>query len=74
MPEVFTDKNKKKHASLAKSGERNGRAKLTAEDVINIRKLHDEGITNSELYKMYPQVSTTSIRDIINKKTWKNLL
>ena len=74
MSEVFTEENKKKHASLARSGEKNGRAKLSAEDVIMIRQLHREGITNSELYKAYPQVSKTSIRDIINGKTWKNLL
>ena len=27
-----------------------------------------------ELYTLYPQVSTTTIRDIINFKTWKNLI
>ena len=74
MPEVFTEENKKNHASLARQGENNGRAKLTKEDVLNIRRLHDEGISNSELYKLYPQVTPTSIRDIINKKTWKSLL
>lgn len=74
MPEVFTEENKKKHASLARQGEKNGRAKLTKEDVLNIRRLHDEGISNSKLYKIYSQVTPTSIRDIINKKTWKSLL
>lgn len=74
MPEVFTEENKKKHASLARQGEKNGRAKLTKEDVLNIRRLHDEGVSNSELYKIYSQVTPTSIRDIINKKTWKSLL
>lgn len=74
MPEVFTEANKKQHASLARSGDRNGHAKLNAADVIKIRQLHQDGITNSELYKAYPQVSKTTIRDIINGKTWKNLL
>lgn len=74
MPEVFTEENKKLHASLARSGEKNGRAKLTSNDVLKIRQLHKEGVTNSELYKAYPQVSKVSIRDIINGKTWKNLL
>lgn len=74
MPEVFTKENRKKHSSISKAGERNGRAKLTKEDVINIRKLYNEGKTNSELYALYPQVTPTSIRGVINNKTWKNLL
>lgn len=74
MPEVFTKQNKKIHASLKRSGSNNSHAKLTAEDVKNIRRLHSDGKTNKELYTLYPQVSTTTIRDIINFKTWKNLI
>ena len=74
MPEVFTEENKHKHSGRSKAGSLNGRSKLTEEQVINIRKLHKEGVSNSELYKAYPQVSPTSIRDIINGKTWKYLL
>ena len=74
MPEVFTKENKHFQASTSHSGENNGRSKLTKEDVIKIRKLHEEdNISNSEIYKMYPQVSTASIRNIINYKTWKTL-
>lgn len=74
MPEVFTEENKHKHSGRAKSGSLNGRSKLTEEQVIEIRRLNKEGVSNSELYKAYPQVSPTSIRDIINGKTWKHLL
>ena len=74
MPEVFTEENKKKHHGLTKQGARNPKAKLSEEEVIEIRKLHENGISNSELYKAFPQVSTVSIRDIINGKTWKHLL
>lgn len=74
MPEVFTEDNKKKHSSLARAGANNGRAKLTEDDVRKIRQLHNEGVPNKELYALYPQVSTTSIRDIINFKTWKKVL
>ena len=74
MPEVFTKENKHFQASISHSGENNGRSKLTKEDVIKIRKLHEEdNISNSEIYKMYPQVSTVSIRNVINYKTWKTL-
>ena len=74
MPEVFTEENKKIHSSLKRSGSNNSHAKLTPEDVKLIRKLHNDGMSNKELYTLYPQVSTTSIRDIINFKTWKNLI
>lgn len=74
MPEVFTKENKHLHASVAHSGTNNGRAKLSSEEVLTIRKLYKEGSTTSELYKAYPQVSTTTVRNIINGKTWKNLL
>ena len=74
MPEVFTPENRKKHSSYKNQGSFNGHAKLTEEDVLNIRQLHKDGVTNSELYKLYPQVTPSSIRNIINGKTWKNLL
>ena len=73
-PEVFNEKNKKIHASLKRSGSNNSHAKLTAEDVKTIRKLHKEGKSNKELYTLYPQVSTVAIRDIINYKTWKKII
>lgn len=74
MPEVFTEQNRKAHSKMGRSGARNGRAKLTEEDVRTIRKLWKEGITRQELYQKYPQVNPVSIRDIINNKTWRNLL
>lgn len=73
MPEVFTKENQDFHAGLGSIGARNGRAKLAEKDVKNIRQLHREGKSNSEIYVLYPQVSKTSIRDIINNKTWKNI-
>lgn len=69
MPEVFTKENKHKHSSRSKSGSLNGRAKLTEKDVITIRKLYKEGMTTSELYEKYPQVTKTTIRGVINNKT-----
>lgn len=74
MPEVFTEENKKKHRSLKRSGSNNSHSKLTAEDVKKIRQLHNDGVKNTDIYPLYPQVSTTTIRDIINFKTWKNLI
>lgn len=71
MPEVFTEELKHYHSGLSKKGSLNGRAKLTWEDVKKIRQMHNDNISNNEIYKMYPQVSTTSIRNVINNKTWK---
>lgn len=55
-------------------GTLNGRAKLKEQDVLKIRELNKKGIDNSEIYKFYPQVTKTTIRDIIDYKTWKHLL
>ena len=74
MPEVFTDEMRHYHSSLGKQGQRNSKAKLTKEDVINIRNLHKQNVPNKQIYAMYPQVSTTTIRSIINGTTWKSLL
>lgn len=74
MPEVFTEENRHLHSSLSKQGSLNGRAKLTEDDVRLIRKLWNEGISRKELYEKYPQVNPTTIRGVINNKTWKNIL
>nr|DAL45328.1 MAG TPA_asm: intron associated endonuclease [Caudoviricetes sp.] len=74
MPEVFTEKNKHLHHSLGHSGEKNGKSKLTENDVRRIRELHKEGKTNKEIHELFPQVTTTSIRNIVNGKTWKTLI
>lgn len=77
MPEVFNEENKRKHHLMIKqshSGENNGRSKLTKEDVLKIRELKEKNkLTNNEIYKLYPQVSSVSIRNILNYKTWVNL-
>lgn len=74
MPEVFTEENRKKHSGLGKKGERNGRSKLTEQDVLKIRDLHKQSVSNSEIYKLYPHLTPTSIRAVINEETWTYLL
>ena len=73
MPEVFTKENRHYHAGLSKSGELNGKAKLTEAQVRDIRNKWENGYTRAQLYKLYPFVNTSTIRNIINYKTWKNL-
>ena len=36
--------------------------------------MKNNGKTLKEIYNLYPQVSTASIRNIINYKTWKYIL
>lgn len=53
---------------------KNGKSKLTENDVRRIRELHKEERTNKEIHELFPQVTTTSIRNIVNGKTWKTLI
>ena len=48
------------------------RNKLTAEDVLNIRKLISEGLKVSTLAEQY-RVSTQTVRDLKNYKTWSHI-
>lgn len=53
------------------SGEKNGRAKLTAAQAAEIRRLHDEdGLGSHRLASRYGLARTT-IRSIIARKTWR---
>ncbi len=71
MPEVFTEENRKAHASLAKQGSRNGRAKLTEQDVRKIRELRKQNVSYDELSKIYPQVKVSSIKMLLMEKLGK---
>ena len=71
MPEVFTPENKHFQASFSHSGEKNGRAKLTREDVEDIRTMFEtENKGRAEICKKYPQVSRNAINDILAYRTW----
>lgn len=66
-----------KHArqtGLIKSiqGSKNYKAKLTEDDVINIRRLFKEGKNYSELSKLYG-ISYSGIYGIIKNKIWKHI-
>lgn len=66
-------KEKMSKSHIGKSdGERNANSKLKEKDVINIIKLFSEGLTTTEILKLY-NVSIATIRDIISGRTWKNI-
>lgn len=43
-------------------------------NMIIAKAIKKYGVQNTEIYKLYPQVSKVTIRDIINNKTWTHLL
>ena len=53
----------------AKRGSAHHKSKLTEEDVLNIRRLHDDGTPNKELADQY-SVSSTTISNIVARTTW----
>lgn len=56
-------------------GELNGRAKLTQEDVIFIRKKYSEGISRNECYQFFKdKISESGFGRVWLGQTWKNIM
>lgn len=73
MPEVFSPEIKKKRKFKKFGGINNPNAKISEQDVLNIREMFKEGKTQKEISLYYPQISYYTINDIIRRKTWKNI-
>ena len=58
--------------SVARQGERNGRAILTENDVLNIRSLYDNGTTIADIARKYNRGHST-ILNIVHRHTWKHI-
>jgi lambda repressor-like predicted transcriptional regulator len=74
--EWCTGKENAKHASdnkLTVFGEKHPKSILTEQNVLQIRKLYQDGLTIRELSKRY-NVAYPTIRDTISKRRWKHLL
>lgn len=67
------DKGRDKHDGIAIQGELNGRAILKEQDVIEIRKLLDEGHTQQLIADMY-NVTREAIKKIKLKQSWRHIL
>jgi hypothetical protein len=63
---------KGRHRSRAHPGEKNGRAKLTAEDVRTIRRLHAEGVTQYRLCVMF-NLGDSHLTRIIQRRAWRGV-
>lgn len=58
--------------SDSKKGQNNNKAKLTSDDVINIRNLFGQGITYKEISNMY-SVNKPAIFKIVKRINWKHI-
>lgn len=66
--------NRKYFSSVANSGTGSAKAKLTKEDVIDIRNRYDNlQETVVQIQKDYPQVTKQTIRRVVNRQTYKNI-
>lgn len=80
--EWVTRKENMQHASsLGKLGGTKGmfvgsksvRSKVKEEDVIQMRKLKEEGFSSNQIQKMFPNLGARHIRDILNRIYWKHI-
>lgn len=71
MPEVYTKENAEAHRHTKKPSNTNS-AKLTKEQVLEIRKRYDNGESSKALSKEYG-VSQVTISRIGLRQTWKNI-
>lgn len=53
-------------------GEKNNKAKLTGDQVIHLRKLHDQGL-NYERLAEYFNIDPSNASLIVKRKTWKHI-
>lgn len=67
-----SEETKQKMINSAKKGEDNKTSKLTELDVLEIRKLHNEGYSSRKISKMF-NVVKSNILFIIHRKTWKHI-
>ena len=70
------------HYSQSKQGEKNGRAVYTVQQVLEMRKMYDEGSSIADIIRFYyPKLCTvkkyknihSTISSICRRKTWKNI-
>ena len=68
----ISEETKQKMINSAKIGEDNKTSKLTELDILEIRRLHNEGYASRKLAKMF-NVVKSNILFIIHRKTWKHI-
>lgn len=71
MPVKHSNKTKKKMSRM-RTGECNPGSKITWEDVRGIREKYNQGCSRKDLSKFY-NISLSTVRSIVNLKTWKEI-
>ena len=76
MPEVYTEENKKFHKNnTANTGSSNGRARLTEQDVKNIRLRRKKGENIRKVYEDYrDKITYGSFTNVWTYQNWKNII
>ena len=69
---TISEETRQKKIASAKRGENNFSSKLKTEDVLEIRKLNSEGISQRQLARQF-NVAKSSIANIIKRITWKHI-
>jgi hypothetical protein len=65
---------KGRHGGGARIGERNQNNRLTADAVVEIRRLHAAGLSYPEISQAVPKATITNVHLIVHGKTWRHLL
>lgn len=73
MPEVLTKENLALQGSIARRGDKNGRALITDEEAIDIREMFKSGKTREEILEKYPQYNRPSLNALLRGETFKHL-
>ena len=66
-------KTRQEYSSIANSGANNYGAKLTVENVLEIRKRYDAGESVKEIWQDFQIVTIESIRKVCKRLSWKNI-
>ena len=76
MPEVYTQENKEFHLhNTGNAGSTNGRARLTEQDVIEIRTRRKNGEKMTDVYENYKNLLTKgSFSNVWSYQNWKNIV
>ena len=68
----IADMDSKGRSNRPQLGEKNGRALISSLDVIEIRKLHSEGMIYAELARRY-NLSISAIARIVTRQSWSHI-
>lgn len=59
-------------AQQSNPGESNGRAKLTRNDVMKIRRMRNDGAAYSEIMALFP-IGKTTVAHIVHRRLWSHV-